>query len=242
MRIANRKAGDDRELQLNDLEAFANVGDTPGDWQRFRLKCPRFFPENLSNWLYIYAESWAMEPQNVKEVVKPPLLYYRDRLRMVWNGNDPKGVNLKLLLGFEGEARQEGASEALLMPGAVFKRKGDRKPRVGRYIPGQPSDPDLQTTFAGLPPGKPIVDGISGAITWKFGCTLQRAVYELMQQRWRAKVCPECGKYILAEYTRQTYCSSACFGDRKREQALNYFNRKGRAERGKRRAKKKRRS
>jgi hypothetical protein len=237
MKIANRKAGIDRDLRLNNLEAFSNLGDTPEDWRRFRLKCPHFFPEDLSNWLFVYAENWAKELPEVKEVLKPPLLYYRDRLRMVWSRKDPKGVDLKLLLGFEREAREEGASQGLLMPGTLFKRKGDRKLSLGKFIPGQPIDPDQQTTFAGLPPGRPIVDGISGAITWEFGCTFQQAVYELMQQRWRAMVCAECGKYFLADKTRQTYCSSNCFGNRKRKQSLDYWNRKGRAERDKRRAK-----
>lgn len=108
---------------------------------------------------------------------------------------------------------------------------------LGPYIPGQPSGEDQQTTYAGLPPGRPIVDGVTGAITWKFGCTLQQSVYELMQQRWRAMVCPECGKFFLADKTRQIYCSSTCFGEMKRKQALDYYHRKGRAERDKRRGK-----
>jgi hypothetical protein len=242
MRIANRKAGIDRELRLNDLEAFANLGDTPEDWRSFRLKCPHFFPEALSNWLFEYAEQIARDYPEMNGVIRPPLLYYRDRLRMVWGRNDHKGVNLKLLLGFERDARNEGVSQALVMPGTLFKRKGDRKLSLGKFIPGQPIDPDQQTTFAGLPPGRPIVDGISGAITWDFGCTFQQAVYELMQQRWRAMVCQECGKYFLADKTRQIYCSSNCFGNRKRKQSLDYWNRKGRAERDKRRAKELRKS
>jgi hypothetical protein len=242
MRIANRKAGIDRELRLNDLEAFANLGDTPEGWRRFHLKCPHFFPKDLSQWLYEYADAWWQNPPEVKAVLKPPLLYYRDRLLQVWSRNDHEGVNLKLLLGFEREARREGVSRGLVMPGTPFKRKGDRKLSLGKFIPGQPIDPDQQTTIAGLPPGRPIVDGISGAITWEFGCKFQQAVYELMQQRWRAMVCPECGKYFLADKTRQIYCSSNCFGNRKRKQSLDYWNLKGSAERDKRRAKEKRKS
>src|ERR1700730_1462284 len=58
MRIANRKAKDDRESGLNALEAYANMGVTPEDWKRFHLKFPEFFPKSLSEWFYWYAASW----------------------------------------------------------------------------------------------------------------------------------------------------------------------------------------
>jgi hypothetical protein len=54
MKIANRKAKDDRESGLNALEAYANMGVTPEDWKRFRLKYPEFFPKNLSEWAGVW--------------------------------------------------------------------------------------------------------------------------------------------------------------------------------------------
>src|SRR5262249_20772727 len=149
-------------------------------------------------------------------------------------GNDQHGANLKLLLGFEREAKDERLLQTPMMPGIFLgKRKG-----VGGVIPGQPLDRSRQTTFGGLPQGQPLVEGVTAAITWKFGCMLQQSVYELMQERWRAKVCPECGKFILADKTRQMYCSSTCFGEMKRKRALDYWNRKGSAERDRRRMQK----
>lgn len=242
MRIANRKARADRESPLNALETFANLGETPEDWKRFRLKCPEFFPEDLTEWFYLFAEHWATKFAAYPEArasIKPPLLFYQDCLRRVWTGDDPKGINLKLLLGFEREVKRHGISPKF-MPGAFESKRG--KLRAGTFIPGQPVDPDRQTTVGGLPPGRPIVDGVTGAITWVFGCTFQQSVFELMPQRWRAMVCPECKKYFLADKTRQRYCSSACFGDMKRKRALDYWNRKGSAERDKRRAKQQRKS
>lgn len=126
------------------------------------------------------------------------------------------------------------------MPAWIGRKRG--KSIMNVYIPGQPLDPDRQTTLAGLPPGRPIVDGVSGEITWEFGCALQQSVFELMQQRWRAMVCPECGKFVLADKTRQTYCSSACSGAAKRKRALDYWNRKGSADRDMRRVAERRKS
>lgn len=243
MRLANRKARFDREAGLSALESFANIGETPEDWKRFRLKWPDFFPMLLTEWFYKFAESWAAEFQDfpeVKRFLKPPLLFYRDGLRRVWMGKDQKGIFLKLLLGFEQDVKNEIelGTPGLYLPSAFYTPEGKRKAQVGSFIPGQPADESKQTTVAGLPPGKPVLNGVTGAITWDFGCTLQQSVYELMQQRWRAMVCPECRKFFLADKTRQVYCSSACFGEMKRKRALDYWNRKGSDARNKRRGQK----
>ena len=243
MRLANRKAKFEREAGLSALEGFANLGETPEEWKRFRLKWPEFFPDYLADWFYKFAEFWADQFQSspgLKKLLKPPLLFYRDALRRVWSHKDQKGIFLRLLLGFERDTKHEIdlGLPGLYLPSRLYSVKGRHKMRVGSYIPRQPADEDQQTTVAGLPPGKPLVDGVTGAITWQFGCTLQQSVYDLMQQRWRAMVCPECGKCFLADKTRQVYCSSACFGDMKRKRALDYWIRKGKAKRDKRTGKK----
>ncbi len=241
MRIANRKATADRETQLSALEAFANIGETLDDWKHFRLKCPGFFPQHFSEWFHGFAPEWAGRFQShpkLKALLKPSFLFYRDCLRAVWTHDDPEGINLKLLLGFEQEVRDKGVLNYPLM--AAF---GDRKkPSLDTFIPGQTIDRDEQTTIGGLPPGRPIVDGVTGTINWEFGCAFQQCVYELMQQRRRAKVCRECGKFFLANKTRHTYCSWACFVDVKRKRSLDYWYRKRSAERDKRRAKERRQS
>jgi hypothetical protein len=243
MRLANRKAKFGREAGLNALESFANLGEIREDWKRFHLKWPDFFPKQLTEWFYKFAEYWAAEFRDypeVKQFLKPPLLFYRDGLRRVWIGKDQKGVFLKLLLGFEQDVKNEielGRS-GLYLPSRFYTPEDKRNMKLGSFIPGQPADESKQTTVAGLPSGKPLVNGVTGEITWEFGCTLQQSVYELMQQRWRAMVCPECGKFFLADKTRQVYCSSACFGEMKRKRALDYWNRKGSDARDKRREQK----
>ena len=230
MRLANRKARVDREAGLSALERFANLRETPEDWKRFRLKWPDFFPNHLTEWFYRYAEEWAKLVQEIpelKERQRPNLIFYRDCLREVWNGKDHQGVFLKVLLGFELDVRDSSLLNfgSLFSPAVCWEKDGERT--ITSWIPGQSLDPDKQESIAGLPPGRPCVNGVTGAITWEFGCALQQSVYELMQQLWRAMVCPECHKFFLADKTRQVYCSSACFGEMKRKRALDYWNRKG---------------
>lgn len=104
-------------------------------------------------------------------------------------------------------------------------------------VTGQPKGSNEENTRAGLPPGKPVVNGISGQITWEFGCAFQESIYELMQQRWRAMVCPECGKYFLADKSNQKFCSTKCFGEVKRKRALEHWRKKGSKNRQERMAK-----
>jgi hypothetical protein len=66
--------------------------------------------------------------------------------------------------------------------------------RTPALIPNQSLNPGMQET-EGLPRGWPVVDGINGIIRWEFGSQLQRGVYDLMGDRWRAMVCAACSKY-----------------------------------------------
>ena len=183
MKIANRKAKSERESRLYALEAYANLGETPAVWKRFRLKYPDFFPKDLTDWLYEYAEHIynKFKGSGITDFpVKPPLLFYSDRLRQVWSRNDPDGINLKLLYGFEKASDVATLQSELIMP-VWFDGRTPRS--LSFVIPGQPKLDEDQTTMGGLPPGKlPSVDGVTGAIDWHFGCDLQQSDYDLMQQ------------------------------------------------------------
>jgi hypothetical protein len=225
----------DRENQFSGLEAFANL-DTPDSWRRFRVMYPHFFPEtpsnwdrpgfhNLTDWLYTWAEEWAqvmteVNRPEVAEQVLTPLLWYRNRLRTVWSRNDAEGINLMILYGLEMEALAKGKKLGIPLEGVVK-----------HLIPGQKSNPEMRDSFAGLPPGRPEVNGVTGQIRWEFGCEFQTLVYELMKQRWRAMICPTCGKFFVAGKSAQKLCSTLCYAEIKKVQALNRWNLKGNAER-----------
>ena len=222
-----------RERWMEDFEAlaaYANLGDTPDSWQKFRLGWPNFFSEsasegvqkssnNLAESLYSAAQDWdrfysensARLPAHYRSHNIPLLLWYRDLLRAVWKRSDPRGAALCALLGFQEQARQSGIGE--VVPVNVWH--------------SGPSSllPDPIANI--LPPGEPMVDPSKCTIGWEFGCQFQRALYALMESLWLAKICPECGKYFIAGKTAQKFCSSRCFGEKKNSASLAFYHRHG---------------
>jgi hypothetical protein len=237
MKPASRQAKERRDQQFEALAAFANMGDRPTDWRKFRLKFPDFFPlepsgsqrigfRDMSDWLYFHAEQYEKELADIpdiKDKAIPALLWYRDLLRAVWSNNDRKGGGLYVLYGYEKKAREVGIPVTV---GVIHP-----------YLNPSQFQDITQNATSGLPEGEPTIDAASGAIDWKFGCEFQQSVYELMQCRWRAKVCPEDGVYFVASKTAQTFCSTKCSGEAKKKRSLDYWNTKGNADR-KRRTKK----
>jgi hypothetical protein len=231
MRMSKRQAVEKGRM-FEALAAYANMGDKPEDWNRFRLMYPDFFSTpDLSEWMYTFAENWSRDfaelPPERRPI--PPLLWYRNRLRTVWARNDQHGYGLAILFGFEQEARKiakehpgEVSYEMLVSPSLV---------------PGQSVDSSKRTSDGGLPSGRPVINGVTGEIAWEFGCEIQQSVYELMQNRWRAKVCPECGRFFVAAKTAQKTCSPRCSNDVKRARALAYWNQTGSKMRAKARKK-----
>lgn len=228
---------------LEALAAYANMGDTPEDWQRFRLMYPDFFPSapsqiswagfrNLTEWMYAFADVWEKNFADLPSDRRPlpPLLWYRNRLRAIWARNDQHGYSLAVLLGFEKEAKKILAEHPGEIPYDIIARP--------LAIPGQHFIPDKQES-EGLPQGRPIINGVTGEIRWEFGCEMQQAVYELMQNRWRAKVCPTCGRFFIAGKNAQNFCSIPCSSERKRERSRMWWNAEGSKKRSKAKARKK---
>jgi hypothetical protein len=181
------------------------------------------------------------------------VILFRILLRVVWKRKDRDGRCLRSLLGFDAEwpiaeieeETNEEFTTYFALPGRPKTEEEIEEEEAQKAIDsfnklarerGQPEAAMKRKdreTFGGLPAGKPVLDGNTGIISWEFGCEFQHAVYDLMQDRWRAMVCPECGKYFVAEKTAQKYCSPECWGKRKKEQALAYYNRKGKLARQK---------
>jgi hypothetical protein len=218
MRVANRQAAKNRERQFEALAAFANLEASQRDWDKLRLMHPEIFSEH---WLFTGSEEWA-----------------------IGLGDDDPSHHYSLR---SGEAR------------AILDRRlryrdclrsvwsgNDREGRSLRILYGfdlmeQEAMMGMSDPAPGpLLPGKPIVDGLTGEISWEFPLEFQRTLYELMKNRWKAKICPQCGRYFIADKTAQVFCSTGCSGDAKRARSLEYFNREGRARRILRKVKEKR--
>jgi ribosomal protein L37AE/L43A len=218
--VTPKRLEKNRRQKFEALATYANLADTPEAWQRFRARYPDFFPETLSAWLYDFALQWHYEfaTHEAGRHVLPPLLWYRNRLRAVWSRNDRLGYNLAVLLGFEEEAKRVSGEH----PGEIASDPVVRP----QAIPNQSPNP-LRQQSEGLPPGRPVINGVSGEIGWQFGCELQQSVRELMQERWRAKICPQCGKFFAAQTTAQKLCSDACSEAAIRQRSLTWWNETG---------------
>jgi hypothetical protein len=183
--------------------------------------------------VYTFAEEWAKSPVEIRALTKPPLLLYRDCLRAVWARNNPNGINLATLLGFR---RGQETAKMLTSDSSTEEPLQQEFVVQPLLIPRQPLNPEGQT-FGDLPEGQPVVNGITGAIDWEFSCELQRDVYNLMHNRWRAMLCPECGKYFIAAKTAQKHCSVRCYKKMKKKRALEYWHEIGSAKRDQRQKK-----
>jgi hypothetical protein len=208
------------------LQHFANLDDRDS-WKEFRKRWPDFIPP----WMYSPGDTWAKHqdglqhhwgPPELRLVEFPyPLLPYRNALRAVWSRSDPRGVALRFLLGFDQDAEEKQVASDGPSPKEVARPPAlQDEPEASDYGNMRP-----------LPPGRPLIDGTTGLITWKFDLVFQQALYELMQERWRAMVCPVCGRFSVAAKTGSKYCSNGCANVMKRKRALDYFRSKGAARR-----------
>src|SRR5262249_47987835 len=84
--------------------------------------------------------------------------------------------------------------------------------------------------------------GLSGLAcfwpNWTSGCVeyishldFQRAIWLLFSESWRAKICPKCSTYFLAQKPPQLYCSVGCSNAVHRASSLNWWREKGSAKR-----------
>jgi hypothetical protein len=252
MTTSNRQA--ERERRFEALADFANLGDTPTEWCRFRSEHPHFFPElpsgrnrpgfrDLSEWMYAFAEEWANGLADLPPDRRPlpPLLWYRNRLRAVWTRRDLRGYAFSVLLGFDQEAQRIAKEypddeqlddilcRPMYIPGVSFN--AGQQAIGGLPMGDQVVKSDI---FEGLPAGQPHV-AITGRIEWVFGCILQQSTYEIMKFRWRMKVCPECKKFFVAKKTAQKHCSPLCYQRKKESASLEYYYREGKNRRAERR-------
>ena len=238
------------------LAAYANMGDGQEDWKKFRLMYPSFFPTNptglsqkgfgsFSEWIYHFAQEWKEHFSDLPAHLRPlpPLLWYRNRLRQVWSSDDRYGFNLAVLLGFGDEAKKLAADHSDELSYELLAKHPTPADLTNpkRWVPGTSGLPAPTLTqnvsgFAQLTQGVPQVDGLTGKILWKFEFQFQQSLYELMQCRWRAKVCPDCGRYFVATRNAQAFCSAKCTETMKRKRALAYWNEKGKNRRARAKA------
>lgn len=218
-RDSKRKAREERLLEFQALADFANMGDKPDDWRKFRLKCPHFFRDLLGLYIYRSAEEWSRmaklpdtDPESIYE-------YKYNNYYLPPNGRDspdfkkydfvpirvrdtrpPLLLWRNFLRAVWRRRDEDGWYLRCLLNGKIdpiflYRTKGlelftwPRNDDTSQYI-GRPRIKIKETeTSGGLPLGNPDVQGSESIISLEFGCLFQRAISYLMQERWRAKIC-----------------------------------------------------
>jgi len=225
----NKLPAKEKSRLLAGLEKFAKLGDGLEEYLSFARQLPEFWPVEIID-LEGNPIRWTLACHKL-------VLIYRDCLRRLWR-LEPDAFgdeSLSLLLGVSYTLRTVTREDLEhLIP-----------PKSGAGFPLRHSWGIWGLAWKEVLEAHPeafIVD-VGGIFpSWRRGefvytpaNDFQRAVYLLFRERWRAKVCVQCGTRFVAKRPPQFYCSTKCFGEVRRNRNLLWWkqvgsrNRKARA-------------
>jgi hypothetical protein len=187
------------------LADFANLGHTSEDLEEFRLKHPNFFSfyatDSYLRAFEAFSRTWRPD---IRQLV-------RDWL--------------------QSEEGKRGPDPSLLRYQSFLRRVWSSNDPTGECLWAlfgfRPQGIEIGQPF----PAMPSANGVNGQLSLVFASEFQQSVYELMQCRWRAKICPQCGRFFVASKTAQVSCSEECARVAKNRRALDYWRREGKARR-----------
>jgi hypothetical protein len=219
--VMNRRALADRDALFAALELFVNCGDGAADLKRFRQQHPNFFSPDFYDQSERLAKSG--KPDNY-------FSWMKRLLRSVWKGRDPVGLRLEVLLGmrsinYHGHAGGDFAAE-------VNEHLAILDELV--HIRGNVTEEDVNLAANLTFPAHVRADWLGSGLQYEPAIDFQKAVYALMSESWRARVCPMCARYLIAAKPANIYCSLECAGRAKQKRDLGYWNIKGKPRRSKR--------
>lgn len=232
----NQLARDEKDRLLGALEGFVNVGDGLEDFLAFGRQNPEFFPIQVLDGatrsdnplpppsvqgtsfrvegekrIWHKVLSWSPACHNLA-------VFYRDILRRACWPTVPQhndvftGDTFLILLGIDPPAGIGDWVDA-------FQAIRDSYPLAKADAP----------QFSRLQ-----ADWKTGTFEYAPDNDFQRAVYILFREGWRAKTCVQCSRRFIANKPVQSYCSTNCAGEAKRERNLAWWNRDGKKWRKKR--------
>jgi hypothetical protein len=207
-RIEENQTAPDQKL-FSALEMFVNCGDSLGELRSFRKCHPSFFPPEF----YEQSEWLAATGRN------DFFNWYKRLLRMVWEGRDPDGIRLSVLMGIREPSSYIGAPTGDYAQEAV-EHNDMRGELVINRSKGAPLSVPLR-------PAQLVPRWRTGEVQYVLMVDFQRAVYLLMQQSWRAKICLIDSRYFVAAKPHNLYCSPMCAATAKRKRDLQWWRREG---------------
>ena len=190
--MMNRRALPDRDALFAALEPFVNCGDSAADLHRFRQQNSNLFPSDF----YDQSERLAKagKPDNF-------FSWMKRQLRSVWKGRDPAGTRLEVLLGmrsvnYYGFAGGDFAAE-------VNEHLAILKELI--HLCGTVTEEDVKFAANLMFPAHIRADWLGSGLQYEPAIDFQQAVYALMRESWRARVCPMCARYLIAAKPANIY-------------------------------------
>jgi hypothetical protein len=236
---------------LDALEKFVNLGDRVEDLRAFRRERPEFCPVVI-----VRVTAGRAEFVGLRDELHPAALSFRDLLRDVWQGRADGDLGaLDTLLGLNREIFETGlewyAAERARPDKQSFRSYlSESALRAVRDVmeghqPCRIDYSQMHAMWARLVPRPksqrsrplqlpwPEEAKRSEWCFWPAGA-FQQAVYLLWLERWRARVCPACSRFFVADKPAQRYCSTRCYGKAKARRSLDWYFKEGAKRRRKR--------
>jgi hypothetical protein len=190
------------------LEKFANLRDTYEVYRDFLVQWPTFLPALIK---YIDEDKAEARPLDwsAPECHRFALIY-RDALRRLWIKDQ--------------EALGRGLGSFVLGINSFFVTG------LEPYIPGLDhawSQVKARYSRLEIEPPTLFMHWGSGAFLFNPITDFQRAVYILFRESWRAKVCPCCSGFFIAQKAPQIYCTPHCYGMTKQRRGLDWWRQHG---------------
>jgi hypothetical protein len=235
--ILQERSQQEKEALFAALDAFVNCGipaaqradehrpDNLRDLQLFRLQNPQFFPQDF------YDQSEMLARAGKDNYFD----WYKRLLRAVWEGRDAENKRLAVLLGLENA----GYYGPL---GGDFQREAGENMAIFSSLASLWSNTEAGVDLAAhqLFSAHIAPDWQGEELRYRPAIEFQEAVYALMRESWRARLC-NCGRYIIAAKPKTTYCSTGCNGKARAKQERDRvrWHSDGKAQRAERKRKKK---
>jgi hypothetical protein len=219
IRGSYRRADDDLEHLLYKLQEFVNLTTETAAFQKFFEDYPEFQPVPFydSESVGVHDEEPKPKLRGWRPEFHALFREFRDILRDVWSRGD--NSKLAVLLGTDAQAWE--ILHRRNPPSTLDKILEGHQTLLERAMTEIPTR--YFTVGAAVYP-----DWKAGEFRYDADSDFRRAVYVLFRNSWRAKLCPHCDKYFIADKTAQRYCSSKCYAAIKRDYDLVYWRLTGR--------------
>jgi hypothetical protein len=218
----NHRAGNDRPRLFAGLELFANAGDSDEEYLKLQTQIPTFWPLVLRG---PFGPRGLDQPLEWPRAGQSLFRAFRDYLRRLWrsdfykdDGSTVDGRYLQYVLGLETRYAVDPPA------GLIDATLPDQAFRVGWTVLSSEHEGVYSAGGASVLP-----QWRSSKFEYVSSIDFQKAVYLLLSESWRAKVCRRCGKYFIADKAAQIFCSTSCSNQSKHETGRRYWHEKGTA-------------